>query len=425
MLKNFSKLLISLLIILIILSFSISFATEPVTILETENSTNTKVPSKDIFHYGDLYLFGTDIVLDKIVYGSVFIIGNTVEITGQIENDLYVIANTLKIGDTNIKDSGLVQGKIFACANSISFDGACSYLYTISKDINTGYYSFIRGNAKITSYNATIKSAIARDLNLLCTNVSFNEGNEFAAIYGNLNYASNKNIEIPEGIVNKDINHKGFIATLHNYSLKNILINVISAIVTVLVLYIILNKFTPKFEEKLSIKKLSAINLLKAFGIGITSIILVTVVSVLLIIISIGTKLAIILMSLYITLVFFSIPALCITITKAIKTILNLEKKSMFILGLSLVSFILYGLTLIPFVGIILDFIIKITSIGLLLYTFLPQIKLIEKTENSETKKKLKQDKEKIKQEKFEAKVAKKQAKLEAKELKKKDNKDL
>ena len=371
MLKKFSKLLILLLVILTICSFSFCYATDAVTTSETATqTTDVSESTANNIHYGNLYLVGTDVVVDKIVYGSVFVIGNTVEITGQIENDLYVIANTLKV-DSSVNKGGLIQGNIYAIANSIDFNGVCNYLYSISTKINTTYESCVYGNAKIITSNATILSAIVRDLELLCTKASFSENEQPAVIYGNLTYASINDIEIPEGIVSKDIIHKGFISTLHNYSLKNIIIGIVSAIVTVLALYFVLNKFTPNFVEKINSKKLSAINLLKAFGIGLASIILVLLVSLILLVTFVGAKLAIILVLLYIVLCFISVPALSIAIAKALKPVLKVEKTIIFLLVLSAVSIVLYGLTLIPFAGIVLSFIIKVTAIGLIIYSYL------------------------------------------------------
>lgn len=420
MLRKFSKLLVLLLIILTFFSFTTCFATDAITTSET-NTQAINIPAPDNIHYGDLYLFGTDVVVDKIVYGSVFVIGNTVEITGQIENDLYVIANTLKI-DSSVSKGGLIQGNVYALANSIDFNGACSYLYSISNNIDMTYYSYVVGNAKIASSNATILSAIGRDLELLCNKASFSENDQPAAIYGNLTYASSSDIEIPEGIVSKDITHKGFISSLHNYSLKNIIVGIISAIITALILYIIFNKFTPNFIEKLSSKKLSALNLLKAFGIGLASIILVALASILILITLVGAKLSIILILLYAVLCFISVPVLSIVITKALKTVLKVEKTVIFLLVLSAVSIVLYGLTLIPFAGIILSFIIKVTAIGLIIYNYLPHKELSdeEKAEKAEAKRLAKEEKEKRKQKKLEDKAAKK---LEKAELNNSENK--
>lgn len=419
MLKKFSKLLILLLIILMFSSFSSCYATDAITTSETDTKNN--------IHYGDLYLVGTDVVLDKVVYGSVFVIGNTVEITGQIENDLYVIANKLKIDSKPIADNingGLIQGKVFALANSIEFNGVCSYLYSISNNIDMSYYSGVLGNAKIASSNATILSAFGRDLELLCNTVNFTENDQPAAVYGNLTYASSSDIEIPEGIVGKTITHKSFISSLHNYSVKDIVLSIISAIVTTIILYIIFNKFNLSFIKKLASKKLSAINLLKAFGIGLASIVLVVLISIVLLITVVGSKLAIIFILLFAILCFISVPALAIAITKILKPILKIGKTIIFLLVLSAVSIVLYGLTLIPFVGIILNFIIKVTAIGLIIFNYLPHKELSdeEKSKKAEAKKIMKEEKAKRKQEKLEAKIAKKQAQLEAKESKKKDN---
>lgn len=396
MLKNFSKLLCLLIIIFTIFSISICYSTnnsitnsEILENTEASSSETTNTTSTDNIHYGNLYLVGSNVVLDKTVYGSAFIIGNTVEITGQIENDLYVIANTLKV-DSSLNNGGFVQGKIYALANSIYFNGACSYLNSISNNIDMTYDSFIFGNAKIISSNATILSAISRDLELLCTNASFIKDSDSADILGNLNYASINNIEIPESIVRKNITKEGFISSLHNYSFKNIIFSTISTIIAVLLLHIIFSKFTTNFAEKLSNINLSPINILKSLGIGLLLIIifviiaLLTFISVLILKTHILAELGFILILLFGILYFISVPVLSIVIAKKIATILP-EKKYLFLLVLSLTSIGLYGLTLIPIAGLLLSVIIKLTAMGSIIYIYLPSHKKLIDEENTTT----------------------------------------
>lgn len=427
MLKKFSKLLSLLLIILTISSLSICYATEAVTTSETDTKSTTTTSATDNIHYGDLYLFDTNVVIDKIVYGNVYVFANTVEITGQIEGNLFVFANTVKL-DNSVSNGGLVGGSIFACANTIYYNGACTYLYSVSNNIEMTYDSFVVRDAKLASINANIKAGFGRNVDLNCVHVNFGDSNEIPVVYGNLNYSAIIESEIPEGVILAENPEENITYTssfsLANYSIKDIIIGFTSCIVTVLLLYFILNKYTTNFKEKIYNKKISALKLLKALGIGLLSLIIVSILSVLLLITAIGSKIAIILILLYVLLCLISVPILTIVITNTLKSTLKVEKTSIFCLILVLVSIILYGITLIPLAGILLEFILKILAIGLLIDIHIPHKELTdeEKAIVAEAKKQAKQNKEKRKEKKLEAKESKKQAKLETK---KKDNNDL
>lgn len=426
MLKKFSKLLlVSLLIFTLALNISVCFAdneddialisdtseSNPVETSETdENSTTTTTEEEDPTHYGDLYLCDTNVVIDNVVYGNVYVIADTVEITGQIEGNLFVLTNSLKL-DSSASQGGIIGGSIYACANSIYYNGACTYLYAVCNNIEMTYDSYVVRDAKISSSTASIKAAIGRNIDISSGNIDFGEEDDIPLIYGNLTYSSNTNVEIPDGIVTGNVEENVIQKNKENssdYSISDIVIGLITAIVTIIVLYFLLNKFTPNFIEKIDNKKLSVINILKAFGLGLLSIIAVTFVSIILLVTSVGIKLGFILVLSFVVLCFIAVPILGIAIAKSLKSTLKLEKNSMFILVLCLVSIILYGVTLIPYIGSVLNFIIKITAIGLIIYSFIPNKVLTDE----EIAKKIK-DKEKKKQEKLEAKKAKKAEKNE------------
>lgn len=419
MLKKFSKfLLISLLIFTLASNFSICFAdnnedvvaisdtseSNPVEtseideISETESATEDN-STTDNTHYGDLYVTGSNIVIDQIVYGSVFAIGNSVEITGQIENDLYVIANTLKI-DSTVNNGGFIQGKVYAFANHIYFNGACNYLYSISNNIDMTYPSFVVGNANIFSNNINTKAAFGRELNLCARNIILGDSYELPTIYGNLNYTAPNELEIPTDVIvsTNNITYTKpleLISGLNSISIVNLIIKLLSTVITVLILYWMVEKIAPNLTEKTLNKKINFVNLIKSFGIGLLSIILIMLTTIILLITAVGAKLGIILVLLFAILCLVSVPILSIVITKALKSKFKLEKAPLFVLALGLVSLVLYAVTLIPIAGIILNFIIKVTAIGLIIYNYLPNKELTdeEKTEKAESKVAKKQEK--------------------------------
>lgn len=404
MLKKFSKLLFLLLTISIIASVSICYATNAVTTSETNESTpvtTSETTEEDTNYYGDLYIFDNNVTLDKVVYGNVYVFANNVEITGQIEGNLFVFAQKVNF------NGSYVGGSIFSCANNVYYNGASTYLYSISNKLEMTYDSYVVRDVKATANDLIVKSAIGRDANLIANKINFGEGEDIPIVYGKLNYSAPKQLEIADGIVTDKSTQ---ITYTKSSSLMNILFRFGTAVLTALAVYIILNKVSPCFINKISDKSISTIKLLKAFGIGLTTILLVLLFTILLFVTMVGTKLALILILLFAVLCLISVPALSIAITNSLKSALKIEKNAKFLLVLSLVSIILYGLTLIPYAGIIIGLIIKITAIGLIISVFLPHKELTdeEKAKLDETKKQAKEDKEKRKQEKLEVKAAKK-----------------
>lgn len=418
--KKISKLLLTLLLIIVtVSSFSVCFAevdgeiTKAVTTSENEGTTTTEntTSTEDEIYNGDLYLFDNNVVMDKLVDGNVFIFGSNVEITGQVNGNLFVFANKLKFNECYVRYS------IFACANSVYYNGACNDLYVASSNLEMTYNSYVVRDVKAVAADVIFKAAVGRDVDLGCNNVNFGEAESAPIIYGNLRYSANSEATIPEGVMGGDGTAT---YTKPSESNKNatenavdIIVGFLTCIITVLVIYALTKKFTPKFSEKLSDKKLSVLNVLKSFGIGLLTVILFAILFIILLMTTVGVKLAFILALLFAAICLISIPTLTIIITNALKPAFKIEKTSMFCLILVLVSIVLYGVTLIPFVGGLLSFIISFTALGMLIDMFVPHKELSdeEKAAIEEAKKQAKEDREKRKQEKLEAKEAKKKDK--------------
>ena len=423
MLKNFSKFLLSaLLIILTISSLTFCYATEAVTTSETAETTDAVTTSEteessttDEIHNGDLYLFDNDIVMDKIVDGNVFIFGGNVEITGQVNGNLFVFANTVNFNESYVVDS------TYICANSVYFNGVCNNnLYVATNKLEMTFNAVVYRDVKAVSSNIICKAAIGRDADLLCNTLDMGEEEDIPLIYGNLRYTSNNEIEIPEGVMAQAGTVTYTKPTNINIettavSVTTLLMGIVTSIVTALVLYFIIRKFTPNFAKKISNQKFSAVQLLKAFVKGLITMIVISILSILLLITVVGANLGVILTLLFATLCFIAVPTLTISITNALRPALKIEKTSMFCLILVLISIVLHGITLIPFVGGILGIVIKLVGIGLLINIYIPHKEL---SEDEKAAKKAK------KQEKIEAKLAKKQEKLESKDAKKQEKED-
>ena len=427
MLKKLSKILLIVLLVFIISSPSLTCLAhedeEHDDSQDTATTTQTNEETEPEIYNGDLYLSGNDIVMDKLVDGNVFIFGKNVEITGDVNGNLFVFADNVKFNNCTIIYS------IYACANSVYYDGGCYYgdVYVAANSLEMTFNSYVYRDLKAIASNIVLKTAVGRDADVLCTTLNLGEGTDISKIYGNLRYTSLFETNIPEGAVEGIATYTSpfALSTISTFSVIDTLINLLTGIVTLLVIYYIIKRFTPNFAEKLSTQELTFKKLLKSFGIGILAVVIFALSFVILLITSIGSELAFILLSLFTTICLISVPLLIIIIANIIKPILKIDKNLMFYVLLALVAIILEGLTLIPYIGILLSIIIAFTSLGLFINMFLPHKVLSEeeKLAIEEAKKIKNENKEKHKQEKLELKATKKQAKLEAKEKKIKDKK--
>ena len=408
--KLFSKLLLLLPLIILTIS-SVCYANEIVAISETDVESavsSNEGTTEDNIYSGDLYLFDNNIVMDKLVDGNVFIIGNKVNITGKINGNLFVLANELQFNES------VVSYSIFACANTIYYNGGCHYgdLYVAANSFESTYDSFVARDLKLVSSNTILRSAIGRDADLISDYIDLigEDPDDIPIIYNNLRYSSIKEIEIPEGVITKDGSVEYIKRNSIDNSIGDILIGFATSIVTVLAIYIILSKLTPNFLQKVSSDKLSFVKLLKLFGIGFATLVVTIILFTLLFITIVGIKFAFILALMFAILCLISVPVLSIKIANILKPVLKIEKVSMYYLILILVSIILYGLGIIPLVGGLLGLVIKITAIGSLVTRFIPHKELTEeeKTAIEEAKKQAKEMKKNKKQEKIETKNEKK-----------------
>lgn len=423
MLKRFSKFLLIMLVMFVVTSSTlICFADEELahdhtnTTTTTETDTNNETTSTEVeMHEGDLYIFDNNIVMDKYVDGNVFLFGNDIEITGRVNGNLFVFGNNVKFNES------IVRYSIFVCASSVYYNGGCGTeydygnLYVSASKFESTYNSFVTGDVKCVASSIILKSAVYRNADLISNNINFGEGEDISEIFGNLNYTSNKEITIPEGVVagTGTVTYTPAYDITDIDSIADIFTGFGTCLVLALALYIILNKLAPKFVEKVNDNKFSALSLLKAFGIGLATIAIVSIFIILLAGTMIGISLAVILALLFAILCIIATPILTIKITNVLKPVLKIEKTSMFYLVLVLVSIILHGITLIPYVGGLLGLIINVTAIGLIITVYLPHKELTdeEKLALEESKKQAKENKEKRKQEKLEAKASKKEQK--------------
>ena len=413
--KNLKLLALLLAIVTIISSFSICFADEEnssaendITPISDDTTTATSDDNNKNVYEGDLYLFESNVTMDKLVDGNVYIFGNNVTVTGQVNGNLFIMGNSIKL------DQCYIRYSIYALGNSIYYNGACNDIYALAKKLEFTYDSYVVRDVKAAANSTVFQSAIGRDVDLKTSSVNFGSDDKVPLIYGNLRYSADNEKALADGVVEGETTYTSNNIFASNKSVGENILSIVSAfllvVVTSLVIYALLNKFNPECIKKLNY---SPISLLKAFGIGLLTIVAGVLIALVLFITSIGAKLGLILSVLLVLLGLLSTPIVAILVTNLLKPVVKAEKAVMYYIVLALVSIVLYGLTLIPFVGGLISFIIIVLGYGLIVRNFVPEKELTP--EELAAKEDKKQAKLTAKAEKKEAKLAAKAKKKEAK----------
>lgn len=366
--KNFKILAILLVVLTVISSFSLCFADEEVQ-NETATTQTSEQPTEGTaeakqnqeVHNGDLYVFDTNVKMDKLVDGNVYIMGNNVEITGQINGNLFVLANSVKF------DNSYVRYSIFVCAKDIYYNGACNDLYAASTKLEMTYESYVIRDVKAVSSNTILKAAIGRDVDLETNSLNLGEENQAPIIYGNFRYSANEEKNIAEGIVEGEITYNANTPKNNSKSIgeqvKSILITFVAVIVTAIVICLVLSKLSPNFVNNLT-NNVTAGSIIKTCLKGLAILALGFILAILLLISEIGIKLGFIVILALILIGLFATPLAAIYITNALKPVLKIEKTILYYVVLALVAIILQGITYIPVVGGIISIIVFLLGYG-------------------------------------------------------------
>ena len=403
MLKKKLKLsLVAFLIVSVMFSFSLNFvsATESEPVTTSAEASNVAVTSNDQEAStdesqdedednsnanieevsGDLYLFDNNIEMNKYVDGSVFIFGKKVKVTGQVNGNLFIFADSVEF------DNCYVRSSIFVCAKDVVYNGYSNDLYVACNKLQMTYESYVIRDVKATSSEAIIKAAIGRDLDLAANTVDFgtnalknssnesseNESNENEStddspiIYGNLRYSAKRSLDLRDGIVEGEVTYKKASAT-SGVKISEIIIYLLKAAVTAIVVFLLLSKFASNFVQELSNKSWK--NVLLALGIGLISILAVTIASSILVLTKVGAILGIVLTFILVLLALVSTSIVDIYVAKLICNLAKLDKKLYEYLILAGIALLIAALKYIPYAGSILSLLIIALGIGLLIYT--------------------------------------------------------
>lgn len=391
MLKKKSKILLSVLFVLLLLS-SVCLATDDTSLIDssvevtsdTDDTQEVETTSSTANWLNtDLYLAEDKVTIDKVVDGNAFVAAKEVTVTGEIGGDLFVVADKVTI------EGGYVYSSLFVCANEVTINGVVYDVYAISNNFNLGSSGFIYRDLKVTGSNINLSGKIRRDAYISAKSLTLNEQSG-SIIYGNLEYSTPSEITIPEGAVSGDVKYNVNTSnTEKETSVGSIILGYVSeAIQTLLLTFVvtaILLWLTPKFVNR--VENMSVGKSFASLGIGVVTPVILVIVALLLAISVIGLKL---LLPATFIFVAFSLVASSITsifFGKLFTKLLKTDSKVKFVLFTLLSNLVLWLLTKIPFVGGFIRFLVYAFGIGTLLVNIVCRKEVVvEKSEKVEAK---------------------------------------
>ena len=390
MLKNKIRLFSIILSIMLIFTSTFVFAIDEITQTNPEASTTSEDPenpenqatdesentelvqSEQNIKKGDTFLTGDKITIDYTIDGNLFVFANEVEVNSQIGGDAFICAKKV-----TINQQGYIYSNLFVIGEDVSVNGIVYDMYSVSKSLNISGY--IYRDARIFCQNdINILGTIGRDAYIgYCKNIAFtsNENAEtMGTISGNLNYGSEKELNIPTDQIKGSVNYSKSMANSNEENKNNIILTYISKLGSSLGLLIIVWLLglwlAPKFLKETD--KLLTKSPLPVFGIGVLGIILIPIVSLILLMLGITSTASIALILLYFVFVIISSSVSQIAIGNIVSDKFKLNKKPAQFGILILTGFIIWVISLIPVIGTIISGLLTIFGSGIILKYILP-----------------------------------------------------
>lgn len=314
--------------------------------VEAENTDDSAaaLQNQDIYE-DDLYLTGNDVTMDKIVNGNVYIAANTVKVTGQVAGNLFIAANKVEFKDAYIESS------TYICANEVYFQAVTTDMYVACNSLKIPANYGVYRDLKSFSNDFELLGIIGRNVYCHSANISLNNDESTANIYGDFNYSAGSEIEIPENSVQGEVKYTQILDTEEEDSVGDYIYAGATAIVFTLVIYGLAMLFTKSSIEKST--KITAKKFLPAFGIGLLSIIAVPIASILLLITVVGVPVSFALLVFFGLLLSLSIPVFNISIGNIISDKLNITNAWLKVLFIAVVALLVYVIGIIPYVSIV------------------------------------------------------------------------
>ena len=354
--------------LLIFMTFSMILSINIVSHAENEVEENM-VDSYDYDYHKNLFSMSSeDITLREDVYGDVFICtSGTATIDTFISGNVFICASNIEISENS-----QIEASLFTMSENLTILGVVDgNVYSICQDFILEEMAYINLDLFLTSQNVNINGQIYRDANLSAGKIAFSEN---AHIGEDLNYSSEQEIAIPDGVVSGNVKYSNttYTETRQN-EVSQWIYSALSFIILVIALFIISKWIHCKFMKE---HTNFIHDLPKYLLYGILGFIVTPIISILFLILGITAPLSVILFFLYFILMLIASAITLITISnlcnEKLKEKLAINDTLRTILVLILLCIAYKLLKLIPTVGFIVTLAFVIIGYGILMKSIIP-----------------------------------------------------
>jgi len=350
-------------------------------------ATATEVVGVDQYNLGvgevledDLIVAGETIVIDGNVSGDLIAAGGNIEVAGRVDDDAWIAGGSLII-------AGEIGDDLRAAGGDIRLRGSVADNAMIAGGtITTSRNSDVGGDLDVAGGSIEIAGHVGVDLSCDGGVVVLGgtvDGNvticaddigilPSARIMGDLEYTSDKEIEIPAGTVIGDVVYKKSEKKVEDIYSKTK--SSIISFLSILLIGLLMVRFTRNTTIRVS--DTIATQLLKSLGSGVLLLIAIPLVALVLMMTVIGIPLGLIVLSAYIVILYISEIFVGLAIGRRIVTYVKKEISSPYwhlVVGLVVIAFAIRLPLLgsgIPLLGFLISLIVILTGLGALVLTW-------------------------------------------------------
>lgn len=392
MLKNKSKFLVAIVLVILMLStFCYATDTAPISANPTDQQTNTQEntdtstqPTAEDANWvkTDLYLCEDSPNVTQVVDGNAFIIGRNVTISGEIGGDLFVIADKLTI------NGGYVYSSIFAFANEITINGVIYDVYANCATLNLEKDGFIYRDLRVNADTVNLNGKIRRNAHIAANTINLAE-DIGTIVYGDLSYSTGKELTFSEGLVSGKTTYE---ATSHySEGIFSILTRLLGNVFYTFVLVMLLIWLTPKFVDRVT--NMGVAKSFISLGVGIASPFVAILASILLILSIIGVTIFASMVFAGSLLGMFGLAIASLFFGGLICKLLKQQGNAKLVIFTLIANIVLWLLALIPYVGWIISLLVTLFGIGITLVNMVCRKEITKKEITTKKEPKKKKDK--------------------------------
>ena len=390
MTKNKFKIVAILLVVLLSLTITFSYASDSEAVpISSESEGQEQTGEEDVdddansslltsqpeIIQDDIYSITPTQTISKVVNGNTFLIGKDVTISSEIYGNVFVIADNFTIDAT-----GYVAASVFVLANKVTIDGVIYDLYASCSDLLLSEDAIIYRDLKAIGDTINIQGRIGKNVTISANTFTLktDDAENTVRIYGNLNYSSKEEIQIPEGLISGEVSFEA----LKEYSptmgekVYAYVSNLLQDLLFIAVLFGLAIWLTPKALEHM--QKTGTQKLLPAIGVGILAIIVIPIIALLCMFTEFTALIGFAILSIFLLMLCISYAIGAIVLGQFVAKKLKVTKGFMTFLIVLATTLVLWILKQIPYVNLVVSLILVIAGFGIMIMNLLNRKKIFK-----------------------------------------------